>query len=733
MTIVSNLPAAADAPASRLGRILWRRRATLLGVAAGGVILAAVGYLTTPPRYAAEAVVALDARQWQGLPSQAVISALPQDNPALRTELDLIHSRLLAAKVLDRLAAAGVVIDPYADANGRSFGVRAIVRRLAAGLGFPEAPPGPPPAAAERRNDSIGLLLDAVRASNDGRSLTIFVDATAGDPATAAAIANAFAGAYIDHQADIQKTATETVRVWLGQKVDGLRQQLAASENARAQFLQHAGIVEVDGSTLQAHRVAALDQQLVALETDLIAARARLTTARALAANPNDPSFAEALASPTIQAFRIEQARLQRSITDITSAGATKSGELPRLNSQLASIDVQLRTETQRVIDSLANEVAVKERSAATLGAALAAARTDLAKASLALVEAGELDRVATANREIYDTYLTRYKQTVEQEGITPPEAQLITPAEPPATKSSPSLSFALLIGIGGGVAAGLAAALLRELMDHRIRSMAQLEEATGVRVLGAVASPPRRPKRRRVGPTAFEESVARLHAALSANPLSRTARVVAITSPAKGEGKTLLTAALARSLAAADGRVLVIDLSGNDASGAPLLAASRQIYLDAALGGEGEPAVEPDAVPGEITLISPRPGHLPLELLADDRHLGALLNAVKDRFDIVLIDTPGHSRRPIAIQAAGLSDLTLLMVNTARTPIGEAAEAARALRGAGKPALLLVTATFRRRAPSPFAADPQPTAPRGPAPADSEPGRETSSVPVVS
>jgi uncharacterized protein involved in exopolysaccharide biosynthesis/Mrp family chromosome partitioning ATPase len=728
MTIIGNLPAAADAPASRLGRILWRRRATLLGVAAGGVILAAAGYLTTPPRYAAEAVVALDARQWQGLPSQSVISALPQDNPALRTELDLIHSRLLAAKVLDRLTADRIAIDPYAHPGGPIFGIRALLRQIAADLGFPEAPAGPPPTAEQRRNDSIDLLLGAARASNDGRSLTIFIDAIAADPTTAAAIANAFAGAYIDHQADIHKAANETVRIWLGQKVDGLRQQLAASENARAQFLQHAGIVEVDGSTLQAHRVAALDQQLVALQTDLIGARARLAAARSLAANPDDPSFAEALASPTIQAFRIEQARLQRAITDITNAGATKSGDLPQLNSQLASINAQLRAETQRVIESLANEVAVKERSEATLSTALADARADLAKASLALVQAGELDRVATANREIYDTYLTRYKQTVEQEGITPPEAQLISPAEPPAAKTSPSLTFAMLIGVGGGVAAGLAAALLRELTDHRIRSRAQLEEATGARILGAVASPPRRPRRRPAGPTRFAESIAGLHAALSANPLSRTAKIIAITSPGAGEGKTLLTAALARSFAAADGRVLVVDLTGGGNGDASPYGAARQVYLDAALSGDGEPSLGPDAAGGEIVLVRSRPGHLPPELLADDRHLGALLTTVKSGFDVVLIDTPGHSERPIAMQAAGLSDLTLLMVNTARTPIGDAAAAARALRGAGKPALLLVTASFAHRMPWPFR-----DAPSGPAPAGEAAVHEATAFSAVS
>jgi len=732
MTIISPVSPSVDAPASRLGRVLWRRRATLLSVTAGGVILAVAGYLTTPPRYAAEAVVALDARQWQGLPSQAVISALPQDNPALRTELDLIHSRLLAAEVLDRLIAAGVRIDPDAGANGPAGSLRAVVALAAAKAGVEKAADIPPPSAAERRSDSIDFLLDAVRASNDGRSLTIFIDATAGDPVTAAAIANGFANAYIDHQAEIQTAATQTVRTWLGQKVDGLRQQLAASENARAEFLQHAGIIEVGGSTLQAQRVAALDQQSVALGTDLIAARARLATAQALAANPGGATFAEALASPTIQAFRIEEARLQRAIADINNAGATKSGDLPLLNSQLASIDAQLRTETQRVVASLANEVAVKERAQATLSAELADAQAALAKTNLALVQAGELDRVATANREIYDTYLTRYKQTVEQDGITPPEAQLITQAEPSSSKISPSLAFTLLLGIGGGIAAALAAALLREWTDHRIRSRAQLEEATGASWLGAVASPRRRPTRRAAGPTQFEDSIARLHAALSSSPLSRKAKIVTMTSATAGEGKTLVAAALARSFAAADGRVLVVDLDGegHDLEGA--LAAARETYLDEALCDHDEVlSNEPADGPGRITLISCRPGHPAPELFVDDRHLGALLHAVKDRFDIILIDTPAQSRRPIAMQAAGLSDLTLLMVNTARTPIGKAAAAARALRGAGKPALMLVTSAFRRRAPFPFAAAARPAPPPGKASAGDKPGHAAPAAPA--
>lgn len=204
------------------------------------------------------------------------------------------------------------------------------------------------------------------------------------------------------------------------------------------------------------------------------------------------------------------------------------------------------------------------------------------------------------------------------------------------------------------------------------------------------------------------------------------------MTSANAGEGKTLVTTALARSFAAADGRVLVINLDAQGPELGEALGAIRETYLDEALG---EPRSllpsEPGAGHGAITLVSCRPGHPAAELFVDDRHLGALLHAVKDRFDIILIDTPAQSRRPIAMQAAGLSDLTLLMVNTARTPIGAVTVAARALRGAGKPALMLVTSAFRRRAPFPFAAANRPASPSGQAPAGDESVRDTPAIPA--
>ena len=52
-------------------------------------------------------------------------------------------------------------------------------------------------------------------------------------------------------------------------------------------------------------------------------------------------------------------------------------------------------------------------------------------------------------------------------------------------------------MGIGGGIGAGLALALLRQLLDSKVRFPRSVERSLGVRVLGVI---PELPRWRRMG-----------------------------------------------------------------------------------------------------------------------------------------------------------------------------------------------------------------------------------------
>jgi MinD-like ATPase involved in chromosome partitioning or flagellar assembly len=121
----------------------------------------------------------------------------------------------------------------------------------------------------------------------------------------------------------------------------------------------------------------------------------------------------------------------------------------------------------------------------------------------------------------------------------------------------------------------------------------------------------------------------------------------------------------------------------------------------------------------GEIAVVTCRSGRLPPEILVDAKKFGALLEKVRDRFDIILIDTPAMHSGAVAMQASAQADLTLLIVNMARTSIRDVTAVATELRSVDRAELAVVTASFSRAAPFPVRAEvitpPTPAAPAAP------------------
>ncbi|WP_219505092.1 Wzz/FepE/Etk N-terminal domain-containing protein [Nonomuraea ceibae] len=121
------------------------------------------------------------------------------------------------------------------------------------------------------------------------------------------------------------------------------------------------------------------------------------------------------------------------------------------------------------------------------VNAALAKAVTQLgglrrgtAEHTLALHRQGVLNRQASSLTLKYDAL-----KTVP---VTP--GSVISPAEPPSAPSSPSLPLHLASGLVAGLLAGAGAASLRDRLDTRLRTAADVERLTGLPVLADLARP---------------------------------------------------------------------------------------------------------------------------------------------------------------------------------------------------------------------------------------------------
>ena len=654
----------------RIFSILWERRMAVILCMIASLAVALVGYVQSPTRYKAETVLAIDVRKLQALPTESVVSPLPQDSPVLRTELDIIGSRSMAERVATKLQMETPSGEPL-PRDVRAIGISAASQR------------------GEETQALIDQLMKNVRVMNDGRSNTIYINYTDPDPVYAATVANAFGQGYIDYQIDLQITATRRVSDWLGERLVTLRTKLEDSERSATEFRENSGLVATGGTTLQDQQLTGLNVELTSLRAKLAGAKARLAIATQVKETGDPLGLGDVLSSPAIQPLRAEQARIVRQIEEINKSGATLNSQLPQLMTQLATLKRQIDVEIDQVIDSLRNEISVNERQMDGIQRSVALIQTDMAKTRRAAVQADQLDREAAANRTIYETYLARYKQTIEQDGIATAEARIISKAMPSSRPTDPSPALFGVIGLLLGIGTSVVTALILNFTDRSIRNVAALERTTGLPVIGRI---PRQPAADgRAGPVTagspaglFHNAIADLQVHLRVCEPKRN--VIAISSSRDNEGKTFVVAALARLVAKAGSKVLVIEANMRS----PRLAREFDVQTSSHLAAgiakslDLDDVVHHDRATGVDLIVARLSDDLPDMTLGSQR-FAALVAEARQSYDFVLIDTPAAMHRLDLMRVALLADAVAFVLRKGTADSTVLEEAIKTLTLAGR------------------------------------------------
>ncbi|WP_185928015.1 GumC family protein [Pseudorhizobium endolithicum] len=527
----------------------------------------------------------------------------------------------------------------------------------------------PMPELSEHAKRVVEDLVNHVRVVNDGRSYTIYISYDAGNPSYAAMVANAFGEAYIDYQMDLQHTATRRVSEWLAERLISLREKLEASERAVTAFREEAGLAEIGEVTLEGQQLSGLNTEFTNLQARAAAAKARLETALEIQRGGESLGMIEVLSSPAIQQLRSEQARIARAITEISESGARKNSQLPQLESQLASLKRQIAAEISQVVDSLRNEIAVNAKQQEQMVIKLKELQDAIAANGQKTVKLRQLEREAAANRTIYEAYLGRYKQTVEQEGIAAPEARIISRAMPSSKPISPNPVLWAIMALLGGTIAGVGAALLLSLSNRSVRSISVLQQKTGLPVIGRIPKvPPGRLGKER---QPFSDSMALCSAFLDLHAhirLEDKARVIAVTSSVEREGRSFITANLAKSLALSGLRVIVVDADLRTPSMHREfdLAPSQDLARAVVIEDTTHVPIQRDHLAGVDVVLS-QTSVTSREAILGTRRLAPLIADLRDRYDLVLIDTPAASDGVNMTRVAMVADAVVLVTQQGR------------------------------------------------------------------
>lgn len=442
--------------------LIDRRRRLILRVAGAVVLLAVLVSLALPTTWSSSAVVMLDQRRNNVTDISAVLSQLPGDPATVQNQIQILTSRELADKVIAKL---GLENDPEFNPLLTRPGLAQLMSDLSAlanprnwfddGAGID----------SERIHDRIlDNFAKHVSADANGLSTAITLTVTARDPAKAARIANALAAAYVGQQVTVKRDAADATTAWLNQRIHDLSQQLQVQEGAVQSYKAAHGLTDTaPGSSL-------VDQQLVGINSEIVQARSDVAEKQALydrisqlAQSGDAADVSSVVSSPLIVQLRTQQTQLLKDEGDLSSKYGPLHPKMQALEQQKRDLDTKIAEEVRRIAASAGNDLTVAKAHLTSLEGSLAGARGELTGENYARVELQALESNAASTRSQYEAFVTRLRQTQDQDAVAAPESQVISAAEVPLTPSGPKRTLIVAASIPVGLLLGLLAALSLE------------------------------------------------------------------------------------------------------------------------------------------------------------------------------------------------------------------------------------------------------------------------------
>lgn len=653
------------------------RRRLWLFLAVAGVIAAALLFvmLRQTPMYTATANVMINTRTEKVVDSQAVLSGLTADTGTVDTEVEILKSPQLAESVVDTLKLDQ---DPEFNATLQSPG---LIGSILGGkkAATERAAPGAAEAVKQAVIAAVGKQL-TVRRVGLTYSITISFQSTSA--MKSAAIANAFADAYLQSQLTAKFDATRQANSFLNTRLDTLRTQLQEADAAVSNYRVANNLLSSEGTTLTEQEISAYNQQLAQARAQQAEDEARLRTARAqLAAGSNGDDVGEALSSQVVQNLRAQRAVVSGRVAEMSGRYGDRHPDMVRAQRELADIDQQIQAEIRRIVSNLEARVRVSQQRTASVEGSLGGARGTLAANSAASVHLKELEGNAEAARNVYQSFLDRYKQTGAQEGVEQADARIASRAVPPTHQSSPNVMLALALSIIVGAGAGLAAVVTAEIMDAGLATSEDVERKIG---LASIASIPlmssvAEANERSIQPidyvlrkplSGFAEAFRSLRTSILYAVPGQQGKIVVLTSALPGEGKTTTSICLARVAAQAGSKVLLLDCDLRRRAVTRTLGLTPEKGLAEVLHGTA--ALE------SVVLLDQASGAyvLPLAHTASSTEdvfglpaMDQLLTRARASFDLIILDTAPVLALADTRILAGKTDLVVLLARWRKTP----------------------------------------------------------------
>jgi succinoglycan biosynthesis transport protein ExoP len=650
-------------------RIILKRRYTALTFFIIVSVIVVIGTLSSTPIYQASAKVLIEKVEPANLAMLYPYYA-PYEPEFYETQFQIIKSTSVARKVVTMLSLENTYESYF---KGRKI-------------------------SASMQKSKADILADIINAgivvSPVKNTKIVNMGFVSTNPEFAVLVSNSVAQAYIDEILEMKMSTSRYSMEWMTRKAEEEKDKLQKAETALQDYMRANNIVTLqDKVAITPEKLSAINVQLIRAETKRKEMEALYSQVRSVSANLKDAETLPAITSdPSIQSLRSQVLKTEQNIEELSKKYGKKHPAMIKAEEELKVLQQKREQEIRRVISSIRNEYELAKSNEADLQRMMSGIKAETLNLNEKFIQYGVLTREVETTRQLYDALVKRIKEQSVTEEIKSVNVWVIEKAEKPGAPIKPKKTLNILIGLIVGLFGGIGLAFFFEYLDNTIKSPEDIETRFGLPVLGLVPLLDAKEETieeiiLREPQSIYAESYKSIRTAILLSSAVKPPQNILITSMGPEEGKSATSINLAITVARSGYSVLLID---SDLRKPRIHAAFRLNNLSGLstyLAG-ASPDIE-TIFKRPITNLSilpsgPVPPN-PSELLGSNR-MNELLRILKEKFDVIIWDSPPLMTVTDALILTKMVDGTIVVVKSGKTTYEIVKRGLSLLRGRGEP-----------------------------------------------
>jgi capsular exopolysaccharide synthesis family protein len=532
-------------------------------------------------------------------------------------------------------------------------------------------------AAQAQGTDPVKKAIDSLKVTRPDRLARVLrVDYEANSRAEAIKMLEAITASYKDFLDSTLQNNTKGVIQLIENARSQLKDELQARENEYREFRKKSMVLAANetGRTFLAQRLEQSDRALNEAHQRALNLRMQLELGRKLSGQGralwavahalsqlggDSNSLIANLNTSTSQFGATDYVRqLIQEQQQVSERYGLDNARAKELQEQITRIQERSRTarsdlergEVADLLNSIEMSLKSVEAVEVELSQRFAAVQEEARGIEIALLDESNLRTDVERQRALFNTVVDQLKQARFSVDFSSINSEVIESPNALKRPVSPRMSLVLALAVFGGGLIGVGITLVTNWMDQRIRSLAELRQVLDYTILGQVFQLSDEETAdveefglisRTMPHSAWAESYRSIRTNIDFLRRSRDVRLIQITSPYSGDGKSASASNLAISLANAGRKVLLIDADLRKPSLHKIFGLAKDRGFSSVLRDllSLSEAIQPSAIKGlDLITAGPEPSN-PAELLASAR-FAAALDELRGLYDTVILDT---------------------------------------------------------------------------------------------